>query len=244
MNDKKIIFVHGDKGGTGKSMVSSVLVDYYLTNNHDLLVIEGDNTVPDVAKRFGNLINGVKSGLGGDDPADAVAKIIEYIGEQSRVIVNLPASAGETLDPLAVDLIAPAFEALNYEINVCFVIGKTSDSSDLAEKSLKDGLVGISDRQIAVINGFFGKVETFDWSNSESRAAWLESGGYEVFLPRLHDRVAREVLSGAFSDYLTSNELTIANRILLKRWLEQAHQIADMIEADESVEVEEEENAA
>ncbi len=232
MNDKKIIFVHGDKGGTGKSLTSSVLVDYYLNNNRDLLVIEGDNTVPDVAKRFGNLINGVSAGLAGDDPADAVSRIIEYVEKEnsSRIVVNLPASAGETLDPLAADLIQPAFAELEYEINVCFVIGKTSDSSDLAEKSLNFGLAGISDNKTGVINGFFGNVETFDWSNSKSRKNWLESGGNEVFLPSLHERVAREVLAGAFSDYLNTTQLTIPNKILLKNWLAAAHKIGDLIE--------------
>jgi RNase H-fold protein (predicted Holliday junction resolvase) len=241
---KKIIFVHGDKGGTGKSMISSILVDYYLKHDTDLLVIEADNTVPDVARRFADQISGVKVSLD-DDAENAISNMIEFVEKHNnqRIIVNLPASAGETLDPLASDLIQPAFEALDYEIDACFAIGKTSDSSELAEKSLNTGLVSVATRRVAVLNGFFGEVESFDFSSANARKNWLKNNGDEVFLPRLHDRVMKQTQTGAFSDYLTSNELTIANRILLKRWLEQAHKIAEMIEVDEELETEKEDAA-
>lgn len=234
---KKIIIVHGDKGGVGKSMTASVIVDYYLANHdvNDVMVIECDNTVPDVGRRFDGLVQCVNAPLTGEDPTEMIAKLIDLIesSDTSRIIVNLPASAGEAIDPLAADFIAPAMEEIGVEIDVVFVVGKTKDSSLLAERSLLGGLVSVAKNKLAVLNGFFGNVESFNWSSSTSREKWYQNGGEEIYLPLLHERVSSVVQEGSFSQHATAEGgLTVANRMLLKRWLTSAHQIGEKIEGE------------
>jgi len=238
MTTKKIIMVHGDKGGVGKSMVSSIIVDYYLTNydTNDVMVIEGDNTVPDVARRFDGLLKCVNAPLTGEDPTEMIAKLIDLIesSEISRIVVNLPASAGETIDPLAADFIAPAMEEIGVEVDVVFVIGKAKESALLAERSVATGLVSIAKNKLAVLNGFFGNPEQFTWSSSDSREKWYENGGEEIYLPLLHERVASLAEAGSFSGLAAvDGGLTVANRMLMKRWLKTAHQIGEKIEGVE-----------
>lgn len=238
-NAKKIVFVHGDKGGVGKSMVASIIVDYYLANYdaNQIMLIEGDGTVPDVARRFGGLLSCVNAPLTGDDPTEMIAKLIDLIesSDVNRIIVNLPASAGETIDPLAADFIAPALEEIGVEIATVFVMGKTKDSLILAERSLTSGLASISNYNLAVLNGFFGNPESFSWSqNDEVRSKWYESGAEEIFLPMLHERVANVATEGAFTALAeVDGGLTVANRMLLKRWLKEAHSVGAKVEGGE-----------
>ena len=49
---KKLVIVHGDKGGVGKSTFSGLLADYFLQKFGHCVVVEGDRTIPDVAARY------------------------------------------------------------------------------------------------------------------------------------------------------------------------------------------------
>ena len=50
---ERIYIVGGSKGGVGKSMVSLALIDYLLNNGKTVLLIETDNSNPDVHKALG-----------------------------------------------------------------------------------------------------------------------------------------------------------------------------------------------
>jgi len=238
MENGKLILVTGDKGGGGKSFVSAVVSDslYRLHSDLDLLIVEGDGVVGDVAARFEDSgIPGVLAAMDGD-PTSAVAALVDHLDKDraDRVIVNLPAAACLTIDPLAGSLVAPAAEALDLEIVCLFVLTAEPASARLAGRSLRSGLAAIADRKIAVLNGHFGHAESFAWSESGERAAWLAAGGVEAWLPDLHQRVARIVRERPFSHYLPGGaaaaELTLSGRILLQRWLAQADGIMDLIE--------------
>ncbi|NOR70358.1 MAG: hypothetical protein GQ532_11820 [Methylomarinum sp.] len=236
--NKKIIFAHGDKGGSGKSTISAVIADYYLTKGITPLIVEGDGTIPDVGRRYDGYARCINAPLGGDDPVEMVAQLIDVMekAEEEIIIVNLPASAGETLDPLAVDLIGPSLQEIALEVIVLFAIAKTEDSSLLAAQSAASGIASIAlpHNRIAVINGFFGSPDKFDWASSEHRSAWLDNGSQEVYLPRLHDRVIEVVQIGPFSQYVApGGGLSIANRMLVNKWIKQAHLIGDLIEGKE-----------
>jgi len=253
--NKKVIFVHGEKGGSGKSVVSSVIVDYYINNNETVLLIEGDNSTPDVARRYADddRVDCVQTSLGAKDPTAAVANIINFVGngDYDRVVINLPSRAADTIDPLADELIKPAFEMLGYEIVVLFVVAEKIDSPVQANESLKNGLVSIANQYIAVLNQKSDNVtvDNYLWATNPDacRREWLQSGGLEAYLPHLHQRALQLVENGAYSDYLTSNQINIAERILLKRWIDEAHKIGDLIEteaeSEKEVEAENEEAA-
>ena len=52
---KKLVIVHGDKGGVGKSTFAGLTVDYFLERTGKCVVVEGDKKIPDVAARFGGV---------------------------------------------------------------------------------------------------------------------------------------------------------------------------------------------
>ncbi len=240
---KKVIFVHGEKGGSGKSVVSSIIVDFYINKKSKLLLIEGDNSTPDVARRFANdpRVDCVQTTLGGDDSVSAISNIINFVDNNDceRVVINLPSRASDTIDPLAVDLIKPSFEALEFEIVVLFVVAEKIDSPLQAAASLQNGLASIADQRIAILNEKSRSIsiENYAWAtNPESgREKWLESGGQEAHLSHLHERVLSITEDAAYSDYL--NSINIAERILLKRWLKSGFEIGDLIEQESDVAV-------
>jgi hypothetical protein len=235
MNKKTITFVFSDKGGVGKSVLSSVITDYLYASDESVLLAECDNSAPDVAKRFDGIVETVIVSMSrAEDVTNsmiAFAEAMETI-EQDHIIVNLPAAAGEALDPLAPELLAPVFEALDREIITAYVISESPDTVRLADYSMRHGLCSISNRKIAVMNGYFGDPGQFPWAASDTRADWLNSGGEEAFLPELHDSV-KSLVVGPFSHYVgkhpKDNRLSNVRRILLAKWRDKANATPKLI---------------
>jgi len=179
-----IFWVQGQKGGVGKSMIASVLIDYMLSIDITPLVIEADSSIPDVARRYSGIVPGALAPLSaaGDSYETVVAQMIETIesAEQDHIVINLPAAAAETLDPLALDFLQPSLEMIGAQSTIAFAVGPRPDSSTLAARSIESGLAAISDRRVAVVNGFFGDPGSFDWTRSDGRKKWLAAGGTEV----------------------------------------------------------------
>jgi len=237
---KRIIFSHGTKGGAGKSVVSDTLIDYLIKTGQPVLVIECDQKVPDVARRYEGHVNGLLADLAGDEES-VVADLLGHIDEadEDTIVINLPGNVSDKMDGLAIALLAPALEEINARLVVTFALSEY-DSPGLASESLQQGLAGVADQRIAVINQHFVNIEK-TWEDSAERTEWLESGGQEIILPNLNDRVKPLIPAGPLSHYAERNSpLTLGNRMLLKQWLTQAHKIGEMIDAATSGEVSEE----
>ncbi|MDB2705289.1 hypothetical protein N9Y67_01980 [Pseudomonadota bacterium] len=236
---KQIIVSHGQKGGVGKSMIAS-LVANYLTDNfakEKLLLVEGDTGIPDVALRYKNKIKTIGIPLQrGDMAVEALGELFERLENEFNngveiVLINLPAGAADTIDKHAVDLVAPVAEALGVVINITYAIGSGNESAKAAGVSLKEGLAGISDKRIAVVNSAMGEPAKMAWSRSTERDEWLDSGGEELVLPTLTPRIADRLheLEGTFSEIASGDkgELTVVDRMIMKSFIDKSSAITE-----------------
>ncbi|MBN2700568.1 MAG: hypothetical protein JXR29_03860 [Methylothermaceae bacterium] len=227
----QIIFSHGEKGGVGKSLIASILIDSAINKfgADQVLVVEGDPGIKDVADRYRGYVRGEAIPLNRPDPMaaqDAVSHLFDRITVHAAkvVVVNLPSAAGETLDPLAPDLIAPAAEALGIEIGVTFAVGPGIESVRAAQRSQESGLVSICPpgHRLAVLNAHLGTPGRFAWQSEDN-----DWEGHESTLPPLLERVASKMRSipGPLAVVEESGDLQVIERLILKKWLHEAEEI-------------------
>ena len=226
---KRMIFVHGDKGGVGKSTFAILLADYFLHQNQKIAVIEGDKTVRDVAPRFDNVPEArvVEIDLARPDMSeDAVVALFSALennlSDTEIAIINTPASSSATLDRQA-DIIAPTVKEMGYKLVVCWMVDIGEDSVKMADKS---ALCKLADQKVAVQNARLKAVDALPWHRHPAREKWLSEGGIEIILPGLTERVISRVrdMQAPFSHIVRDREngLTIVERQSLKRWVESA----------------------
>ena len=223
---KILLFIHGDKGGNGKSTLSALATDFAVEQFGKVAVVEGDAKINDVARRFAGVpgVAGYLVDLARQDASeDAAVRLFEELEKSgaAHVIINTPASASSTLDAQA-DLILPAARDLGYRIVVGWMIGADEDSARLAGESR---LCQEADRRVAVINERFGTLDKLIWNRHPAREAWLASGGLEATLPELTARVADVVRQhpGRISALTrTESGLPVITRTVIKRWVNAA----------------------
>jgi len=229
---KRIIWVHGTKGGVGKSLMSSIVVDYLLEQGETPAIVECDGSVPDVHGRFGDEVPCVISALNDVESVHTMLETLEDVSKASvsTIVVNLTANT-ELLDSIAID-IKDVCEALGYESRTLFMLSESAHSADLAASSMKDGLVAISSRAVAIVNMHFGKSQgDFNWFASPARKQWLDSGRAEVAFDEIETRVKNNELfeSGAFSPMCSKKGFKVVDRVLLRKWLNKSHAIVESL---------------
>ena len=235
---KKIIISHGDKGGVGKSIVATVLVEALVTGGHPIhpiALIEGDASQPDVGMRYiGHEDHGITLGalpLSRAGAADAAVADLSYYLEKSAadrdVIINHPAGAGETLDALAGSLAAVA-DALGFTLYATYSLGKGEAPAKGLAKSLESGLMSVIDpyHRIVLFPAFQGAPETFAWAHSPTRAQMAYgSEWYEAIFPVLAPpAVFNKFLNarGTWAEVRESGALMVYDKIAIGRWLSDA----------------------
>jgi len=235
---KKIYWIHGTKGGVGKSMTATILTNYLLDEHGAVTVVESDGSAPDVGRRFVDIdgVNTVSAPI--TDAAsiyDALIKLEDVVAE--HVVINLPANA-EVLDKKA-DEIAEVTEALEYENRCMFVIGAGNDSARLAGNSMVNGLASICTKSIAVVNQFFGNAITdFAWATSKEAEAWVASGRAKILLPCLDRRITKNpifispVTLSSLAD-MKKSPLKITERMMVRRWLASGYDVCEQIAGGE-----------
>jgi hypothetical protein len=226
---KKVILVDGGKGGVGKSMVATTLVDRLLADGIKPRIVEADGSVPDVGRRFKD--RGVViayAPLGGDELGeDRVIQVFSRVFHgEDLVVMNLPAGAGEVLDTHA-ELIGETAKMAGVDLVHAWVVGADSASADLAGISIKSGLASVATHRVVVINEVHGNPESFQWADSTARNLWLSSGATEHAMPRLPASVhnAVEERRGGFREALP--HMNLMQQVALKRWLSRCDPMLD-----------------
>ena len=126
---KKLILVHGDKGGVGKSTLASLIVDAALEAFGKVAVVEGDEKIDDVSSRFAGVqgVTGFMVDLARPDASEeaviALFEELEGAGLPDLVVVNTPASASATLDRQAAVLVEAAHD-MGYSVRMAGVPGE------------------------------------------------------------------------------------------------------------------------
>lgn len=226
---KKLVFSHGEKGGSGKSTIATVLVDLAPS---EPLICECDPSAPDVARRYEHAgYAGLEVPLiNADSPADVLSDLMTHLekADEEVVVVNLPSSASVVVDQYA-QVIADVAHGLERELVVAFAIGAGVDSVQSALTSANDGLVSVADRRVAVLNAFYGRAVKSAWTEAVARQ-WR---GLEVTLPALASRVADQVryIHAPLRDIAEGHagQMPLVDRLLLKRWLSDCGALAEAV---------------
>jgi len=231
---KQIIWVHGNKGGIGKSLMAAVVIDYLLGKGEQVALVESDGSVPDVQRRYGDTLPSIIAPLVDAESVDQILESLETLGETEirTVVVNLPANA-ELIDSIA-DEVKDVCQALDFESRTLFMIDNCEDSAKLAEKSANSGIASISSKCCAVINMRFGKTESnFKWfeDGMPYRSNFLKpTKNNETALPMLKSRITTHT---DFKNHPLSSlaapqsPFRVVDRVGLQRWLIDAHNIVE-----------------
>lgn len=196
---EKTLFVsHGDKGGVGKSVISTLAVEH-MFGWGPVAVVESDPTQPDVGKRYArdpDVILGTLSLNRAGDAENAFQKFGEWLEKTAceRVVVNLPAGAGETLDSLA-DLLRSLADSLDYRLVVTYAIKNNQIATEMMIRSLNSGLMSVvePENRYVAYPLFIGNPEVFEWYRSEERKEIMTG---EIAIPALRNASALQKLEG------------------------------------------------
>lgn len=190
----KIIVVHGDKGGVGKSMASMALVDYFNTGREQVAVVDADTQNPDVSRMFDGSMPVAQVNLreenGWMDLTDFVTTHQGY-----TIILNTPAGIGEYMKSHLAEF-AHYLKSLEHpaEIELWWTMNVQHDSVNLLSEAYK--YYGTQFARIRVIcNLFFADGNASEdgpfllWFKSPLRTQIEKKGGMTIALPGLHIRV-------------------------------------------------------
>lgn len=240
MTEAKFIIVSGDKGGVGKSVMSTITTDYLLSQGIPAVLIEGDPQINDVAIRFHSQIESgqlsaiqvdLSGGAEGAKKAQALAENLEEIMEEAdgdlTVVLNAPASLSSTIDESAGDF-AEICHMLNMEMIAVWMIGKDFSSVATAQESK---LIKAAHRRLAVVN--YDDPDATEWRASGMSKRWQAGVGQEVEMPQMSGLLPLRIKDFRTSSYAAIAEgagndhdgkpLKLAYRIPLKRWVRETY---------------------
>lgn len=183
----KVFLVGGGKGGVGKSMVALSLVDALLTKGEKVLVVESDDSNPDVEKTLRNVTTCAVCNLDTEDGFVKLGDLIEQNPEMC-VVVNTAARATKSLIEFG-GIITDVAKAGSREVVMLWPINRQRDSVELLKNWL-DGSDKFSAKPQTYVlrNTYFGSAEKFSrFSAAENTQARVR--GVSDF-PELNDLIA------------------------------------------------------
>lgn len=235
---KHIFFIHGDKGGVGKTEVAKRMAAVMLQAKEPVTLIDGDNKNPGLHAAFQNgeldvhCIN-VMTPAGRDALFDIIAE------SPGDVLIDLPARGsdvterltedGASEDGFSLELLLAEIEA---ELTIIFVIDQTR--SPLV--ALKDELAALPDATRWIIVRNWREDRDFTLFDTTKVKADLEARGAAIIdMVRLDPRV-NDILENASLNLIkaqTSDKLSMLQKMRVKSavrsWSEQM-KIAGLLE--------------
>lgn len=211
---KQIFIVGGSKGGVGKSMVATALIDFLSEQGKSVLLVESDTSNPDVWKAHSNATDCELIDL---DKADGWIELVNACDSKPDhvVVVNTAARNNAGVTRYGQTLQSTLSE-LGRELVTLWVINRQRDSIEL----LKAYTDAITTGSVHVIrNSFFGAEDKFELYNASKTRKMIEDrGGLSLTFPELADRVSDDLYSRRMSIAVALKELQIGNRAELARW--------------------------
>lgn len=219
---KRIVFVHGDKGGVGKSVFSRELLDRYIRLNLAVDAYDSDKRNPDLSRFYDRKVSVTQIDLSSKTAFDILFDKIAT--GQNRALVDLAAGAGDALKML-VDgdiQLAGALKELGARLTLVYVLSRSRSSLAALRQALSD-FEGIPADWIVVRNSYFGEQEKFSrYANSNSREIARSRGAIELDMPELLDDLYDELdqASVPFCEAADSEKLSFTNKRRIRAWLE------------------------
>jgi hypothetical protein len=208
-----IIFVGGSKGGVGKSLVSMATIDFLLQRKEKVILIETDDSNPDVFKCYRDEVETHVIDLDKDNEWIKLVDICE--AEDATVVVNTAARNNFGVKKHS-GILVDSLPELERELITLWVINNQKDSVEL----LVDYLESIQNGKTHVIkNELFGDDRDFEFYNQCNTRKLIESkGGKSLNFPVLASRVTDEFYKNRLSITKAAIEMPLGNRAELNRW--------------------------
>lgn len=184
---RRVIFVTGDKGGTGKTTFSRGLLDVLIARGVKWAAYDGDCRNPQLHRHYQSVGQGVtRLDITAQGGADVLLDDMEQ-GSAEVMIVDLPAGAGAALESFENETgFFSACEELGYAVTFVSVLSRVRDSVN-ALRLLMQFSDGRADH-VAVKNLHCGDPDKFRrFDGSKARETLLDRGGVLVTMPDLFD---------------------------------------------------------
>jgi len=232
----KIIVIHGDKGGVGKSMVAQALADYLMKSGVKVAIVEADTQNPDVARMFGQNMHVAQTNVRSENGwMDVMDFVIKHPGH--TFIMNTPAGIGEYMKS-DMESFASFLKAqdMPVEMELWWVMNIQHDSVNLLNEAYKTYGSFFSRLRVVCNLHYAGGGENpagpagpfMLWHESPLKLQIEKKQGLTIFFPALHIRVVSKVLDPRnimpFSDALDavageSVGLLGSERWKLQQWM-------------------------
>lgn len=218
----KVIIVGGGKGGVGKSTTTLAIVDALLTNGKQVVVVESDDSNPDVYASLNGLVTCEDANLDNEAGYIKLGNIIQA-NEQAYVVVNTAARATRALVDFG-GIIADVCKEQNRELVMVFAMNRQRDSVILL-KTFLDGATGYA-ATYALKNTYFGSPEKFSRFDSSAQKKRV-TGVLE--LPELNDLLADKLNDNSLALSNATEGLTIAERSVLTRYRNAVQKVFEVL---------------
>lgn len=219
---KRIVFVHGDKGGVGKSVFSRELLDRYIRLNVAVDAYDSDKRNPDLSRYYNRKVPVTQIDLSSKTAFDT---LFDKISEgQNRALVDLAAGAGDALKYLVNGDIklAGTLKELGARLTIVFVLNRSRSSLAALHQAFID-LREVPVDWIVVRNNHYGEPEKYiRYANSNTRIEAKSRGAIELDMPELLDDLYDDLdqSSVPFCEAVDSEKLSFTNKRRIRAWLE------------------------
>jgi hypothetical protein len=220
-----IYLVGGSKGGVGKTIVTMSLLDYLISVDQKLLLIETDTSNPDVAKAYDQVVATELINL---DKRDGWINLINVCSENPEAIVVINTAARNNEGVMANGgTLNGILSELQRELITLWVINRQKDSLLL----LKEYMDIMTESTIHVLrNTYFGDEEKFEtYQESNIRSTIEKNKGLSLNFPDLADRVSDSLYINRWTIAKALEEMPLGNKAELMRWQSEAKKIFQQI---------------
>ncbi len=213
----KIVLIGGSKGGVGKSIVASALIDMMRHRNQPPIVVDSDTSNPDVYKCHKEILDCHTLDL---DRKEGWIALLNIVHSTDKTVVINSAARNNTGVECFGSLLMDALPDLGRELVTFWVINRQRDSLEL----LKQYRSTIRGEVHVVRNLHAGEADKFELFNTSKLRLDLEtSGGKVLDFPDLADRVADVLMNKRIAIAEAGENLTFGERIELQRWRKVIH---------------------
>ncbi|WP_213297210.1 cobalamin biosynthesis protein CobQ [Paraburkholderia sacchari] len=236
---KRFVMVCGDKGGTGKSLMTRALADRVRREQRDALLIDGDGEVGNLFQFYARLddkgepvADQTEGGVvpirftGTERERDQLLTAVDL--ERPFILADLPAASLTQLKQFDGDTgFFAELARSGYRPTLVNVLSPFSSSTRTVREMIE--LVGNEADYVVAINQWFGDREDFflwygnaNTAPNPGQAMLREFGGVEIALPKLQAGVlvAIDDLLLTFTDAREDTRLTTPQRSRLHRWMQ------------------------
>ena len=186
---KRVIWVTGGKGGTGKSTFARGALDTLLTSGVNVRAFDGDAENPQLYRYYQGMGNGVvRTRLAERDGGDDILQAMEE-EKPDVILADVAAGGSQILMRLQDDsLFLSSAREMDYDFIIVSVISPIKDSVNMLKETM-DSTEGHFVQHVAVKNLKFGRDDAFELvDSSRTKERFEKAGGVVITMRDLMDR--------------------------------------------------------